>query len=232
MCLLISWLNEKKKRNIDNDLAIWPSHNTTPLLRFLVPRILQFIVGVDYIAYFIFVFFCAFPNFWFFLLNFFFSSQIVSKVLPLACSPFHCLQFLSNLPQYSLLYCLSNYLNSFFAINHPGSSPLLNVPFSLSCYLTSSISHQYSFSNSSTAPFVFSKFSILSQVSDSAINPFYHTRYLFFPLICCLFNIFSTFHSSSLSIITGASCSFLSQMATYWFVSWWFDNQKAQKSKV
>ena len=137
------------------------------------------------------------------------SSQIVSKVLPLACSPFHCLQFLSNLPQYSLLYCLSNYLNSFFAINHPGSSPLLNVPFSLSCYLTSSISHQYSFSNSSTAPFVFSKFSILSQVSDSAINPFHCTRYLFFPLICCLFNILSTSHFSSSLIMTGASCFFL-----------------------
>jgi len=24
----------------------------------------------------------------------------------------------------------------------------------------------------------------------------------------------------------------VSQMTTYWFVSWWFDNQKAQKSKV
>ena len=55
-------------------------------------------------------------------------SQIISKVLLfLVCSSFHCLQFLSNLPQYSSLYCLSNYLNSFFVVNCPGSSSLLNV---------------------------------------------------------------------------------------------------------
>ena len=113
-----------------------------------------------------------------------FSFQIISKVLfPLACSPFHHLQFLSNLPQYFLLYYLFDYPNNFFAINCPGSFPLLNVPSSLFCYLTSSISYQYSFSNSSTAPFAFSKFSISSQVSDSTVNSFYHTRYLSFPLI-------------------------------------------------
>ena len=138
------------------------------------------------------------------------SSQIVSKVLlPLVCPSFHCLQFLSNLFQYSLLYCLSDYPNSFFAINHSGSSSLLNIPFSFSCHLTSSISYQYSFSNSSTAPFVFFKFSISSQVLDSAVNPFYHTKYLSFPLIHRLFSILSTSYSSSSLIITGAGCSFL-----------------------
>ena len=138
------------------------------------------------------------------------SSQIVSKVLlPLAHSPFHHLQFLSNLPQYSSSYCLSDYPNSFFAINHPSSSPLLNVPFSLSCLLTSSISHLYSFSNSLTASFTFSRFSIPSQVSDSAVNPFYCTRYLSFPLTHCLFKILSTSYSSSLLIMTGAGCPFL-----------------------
>ena len=30
---------KEKKRNIDNDLAILPSHDTTPLLSFLIPRI-------------------------------------------------------------------------------------------------------------------------------------------------------------------------------------------------
>ena len=138
------------------------------------------------------------------------SSQIVSKVLlSLAHPPFHHLQFLSNLPQYSLLYCLSNHPNSFFAVNHPGSSPLLNIPSSLSYHLTSSVSRQYSFSNSLTVPFAFSKFSIPSQVSNSTVNLFYCTRYLFFPLIHHLFNILLISHSSSPLIMTGASCSFL-----------------------
>ena len=99
--------------------------------------------------------------------------------------------------------------NSFFTVNCPGSSSLLNVPSSLSCYLTSSMFCWYSFSNSSNTLFVFSKFSISSQVSDSAVNPFHHTRYLSFSLIHCLFNILLIFHSSSLSIMTGAGCSFL-----------------------
>ena len=139
-----------------------------------------------------------------------FSSQIVSKVLlPLPLSPFHCLQFLSNLPQYSLSYLLSNHLNSFFVVNYPGSSSLLNIFFFLSCHLTSSISYWYSFSNFLTTPFAFSKFSIPSQVSDSTVNSFYCTRYLSFSIIHCLFNILLTFHSFSSSIMIGASYSFL-----------------------
>ena len=139
-----------------------------------------------------------------------FSSQIVSKVLfSLPFSSFDCLQFLSNPPQYSSLYLLSDYLNSFFAINYPGSSSLLNIFSFLSCYLTSFMSHQYSFSYSLTASFTFSRFFLPSQVSDSAMNLFYHTKYLFFPCIRCLFRILSTFHSFSPSITTGAGCSFL-----------------------
>ena len=144
------------------------------------------------------------------------SSLIVSIILcPLFLPPFYLLQFLSNLAQYSSLYLLSVHPNNFFAINFPGNSPLWKVLSSFSCLLMSSISLLYSLSYSSIASLVFSKFSSPFHVSDSAVNPFYHTRYLFFPLICCLFNIFSTFYSSSLSIITGASCSFLLQMATY-----------------
>ena len=30
----------------------------------------------------------------------------------------------------------------------------------------------------------------------------------------------------------GTEILWVSQIATYWFVSWWFDDQKAQKSKV
>ena len=99
--------------------------------------------------------------------------------------------------------------NSFLAINHPGSSPLLNISSSLFCLLISFICCQYFFSNSSTASFVFSRFSISSQVSDSTMNPFYYIRYLSFSLTCHLFNILSIFYSFSPSIITEVSCFFL-----------------------
>ena len=123
--------------------------------------------------------------------------------------PFHHLQFFSILPQYSWSYCLSDHLYNFFAVNIPGNSLHRNVPSSCSCCTISFISHQYSFSNSSIASLAFSKFSLPSQILDSTVNPFQRTRYLSFPLTCCLFRILSTFHSSSPLIITGASCSFL-----------------------
>ena len=139
--------------------------------------------------------------------SFFFIISIIlhSLFLPL----FHLLQFLSNFSQYSLLYLLSNYPNNFLTSNLSGNSSLLNVPSSLSCLLTSSISLLYSFSNSSIASFAFSKCSFPSQVSASAVNPFHCTRYLSFSLICHLFNILSTSHSSSPSIMTGVGYPFL-----------------------
>ena len=145
------------------------------------------------------------------------SSSSSSNVL---LSPFHFFQFLSSLPQYSWSYYLSNHPNSFLTVNLPGNSPLLNVPFSLSCQFTSSMSLQYSFSNSSTVSFAFSKFSLLSQVLDSAVKPFHLTKYLSFPLIHCLFRIFSTFHFSSPSIMTGVGCSFLCPLtcSTYFHI--------------
>ena len=140
----------------------------------------------------------------------FFSSFIVSIVLcPLALPPFYLFQFLSNLTQYSSLYFLFDHPNNFLAVNLPGNSLLLKVPSSFSCLLISSMSLLYSLSNSSIASFAFSRFFFPSQVSDSAINPFYCTRYLFFPLTYHLFNILLTSYSSSPLIITGASCSFL-----------------------
>ena len=138
----------------------------------------------------------------------FFSGIVFIGSLLTGLLPFHRLQFLSILPQYSWSYCLSNYPCNFFTVNLPGSSPRWNVPSSYSCHATSSISRRYSLSNSSIASFAFSKFSFSSQVSDSAVNPFQHTRYLFFPLTHRLFRIFSTSYSSSPSIMTGASCSF------------------------
>ena len=122
-----------------------------------------------------------------------FFSLIVSKVC-LLLPPFHCFQFHSNLPQYSLLYLLSDYLNNFFTVNFPGSSFFLNVLSSLSCLLMFSISHQYSFLNSFTTPFSFSKFYFPSQLSDSAMNPFYLTKYLSFPLICHILMTFPSMH--------------------------------------
>ena len=64
---------KKKKRNINNDLAILPSHDTTPLLSFLVPRnFLQLVVWVYHVAHFVFIFLYLFSNSWFFFLSFFF----------------------------------------------------------------------------------------------------------------------------------------------------------------
>ena len=148
------------------------------------------------------------PNFF---CSIFSSSSLIifNTSLSFLCFPFHCLQFLSSLLQYSWSYYLSDYPNNFFAINLPSSSPLLNVPFSCSCLLTFFMSYWYSFSNSLIASLVFSRFSLPSQVFDSTVNHFYLTKYLFFSLIYCLFKILSTSYSSFLLIITGASCSFL-----------------------
>ena len=139
-----------------------------------------------------------------------FSFLIVSIVLcPLISPSFQHLQFLSNLAQYSLLYLLFVYPYNFLTINLPGNSSLLNVSFSLFCLLISVISLLYFFSNSSTVFFAFPRFSFPFQVSDSIVNPFDHTRYLFFSLIHCLFNILSISYSFSPLIITGVGCSFL-----------------------
>ena len=84
------------------------------------------------------------------------SSFTVSRaLLPLCCPPFHHLQFLSNLPQYSWSYLLSDYPNIFLAVNLPGSSPLLNVSSLCSCLTMSSMSCRYSLSNSLIASLVF-----------------------------------------------------------------------------
>ena len=137
-------------------------------------------------------------------------SFIISVVFyPLTLSPFHHFQFLSSLPQYFLSYCLFDHLNNFFTVNHSGSSLLLNVRSFFSCYLISSRSCWYSFLYSWIASFAFFRFFLPFQVSDSTINLFYCTKYLFFSYICYLFRILFTFHSFSLSIITGAGCFFL-----------------------
>ena len=142
--------------------------------------------------------------------TFSFCSLITSSILlSLSYPSFYHFQFLSNLPQYSWLYLLSDYSNSFLAINLPDNSSLSNIPSSYSCLITSSWSRQYSFLDSSIAFFAFFKFSLPSQVSDSTVNPFQHTKYLSLSLTHCLFNILSTFYSSFPLIITRAGYSFL-----------------------
>ena len=66
----------------------------------------------------------------------------------------------------------------------------------------------YCFSNSSTKSLAFLRFSSLSYVSSSAVYPFHCTRYLSFLCIHLSFIIFSTFYSSSPSIIMGCGLSF------------------------
>ena len=103
---------------------------------------------------------------------------------------------------------LSSHLYNIFAIYFPGNSPFLKS-------LSSAISNFFCFlisafnlsSNSATTSFVFSEFSSLSQLSCSAINPFYLTKYFIIPLIFLLSNIFSTFHSLTSSIFTNFTSS-------------------------
>ena len=95
-----------------------------------------------------------------------FSGIVFIVSLLAGLLPFHRLQFLSNLSQYSWLYRLSNHSYNIFAVNFPGNSPRWNVPSSRFCLATSSISRRYSFSNSLITSFAFSKFSLPSQVSD------------------------------------------------------------------
>ena len=123
---------------------------------------------------------------------------------------FHHCQFSSNFFQYSCSYFFSPHPYNNFAVYFPGN-PLLYMFFSssLSCRrVSSSSSLPYSLSNSSTNSLVFLRFSLLSQVSSSAVHPFYCTRYLSLPHTLLLFIIFSTSHSSSLSITTGCGISF------------------------
>ena len=101
------------------------------------------------------------------------SSGIVFIVSLLASFlPFHRLQFLSNLSQYSWSYHLSDHPYNIFAVNFPGNSPHLNIVSSRSCCATSSMSRWCSLSNSSITSFAFFKFFLPSQVSGSAVNPF------------------------------------------------------------
>jgi len=54
---------KKKKKKRNNDLAILPSHDTTPLSSFLVPRnFLQLVAWVHHVAHLVIIIFCLFSN--------------------------------------------------------------------------------------------------------------------------------------------------------------------------
>ena len=122
---------------------------------------------------------------------------------------FYLCQFFSNFLRYSALNFPLFHPYSNFAIYFPSNIPLLNSSSSIasifSCLLTSALTP---FLNLFTNSLAFSKSSSFSHESCSAINPFYHTRYLSTSLIFLLFNIFSTSHSSTPSTSIGFPSSF------------------------
>ena len=123
---------------------------------------------------------------------------------------FHLCQFLSNFLRYSFsnfpLFHLYSNFSIFLSSNFPLLNSLSSAILVLSYLLTFVFIHP---SNSSNVFFAFSKFSFFFQISCSAINSFYHTRYWFTPLIFLLFNIFSTFHFLTPSISICFPFSFL-----------------------
>ena len=122
---------------------------------------------------------------------------------------FHFHQFLSNFLKYSSSNFLSFHPYSIFAVNFTSSSSFLksfsSTISNFSCLLISVFILP---SNSSNTSLAFPKSSFLFQVLCSTINPFYHTKYLFTPLIFLLFNIFLISHSLTPSISIGFPFSF------------------------
>ena len=120
---------------------------------------------------------------------------------------FHLCQFLSNFLKYSSSNLPSSHPYNIFAVNFPSNSPLLKSLSSassiFSCFLISIFP-----SKSANASSAFFRFSLLSHVSPSAVNPFHHTKYFSTPFIFFLFKIFSTSHSSTPSTSIGFLSSF------------------------
>ena len=130
---------------------------------------------------------------------------------------FHCCQFLSNFFKYSFSNFLLSHPNNIFTVYFSSNSLLLssstfgfNFIFHFlsisSCYLTSTLILSF---NLSTNSLTFSKFFSFSHVLFSAINSFQCTKYFSTLCIFPLFNIFSTFHSSTPSTSTSFNSSTL-----------------------
>ena len=154
-----------------------------------------------------------------FLFSFSIFASIISKysLLSICLSSFHFFQFLSNLFKYSSSNFWSSHPYNNFAIYFPGNSILLYSSTSPSCLLTSTPPR----SNSSINSSAFFKFSLLSQVSPSAVKPFHYIKYFTTPLVFFLFSIFSTFHSSTSSISTGFPSSFFCPFTCSLYLTIW-----------
>ena len=151
---------------------------------------------------------------------FFLSSRFLLLFLLLSSiclSSFHFFQFFSNLFKYFSSNFQSSHLYNNFAVYFPDNSILLYSSTSLSCLLTSTPPH----SNSSINSSALFKFSLLSQVSPSAINSFYLIKYFSTPLIFFLFSIFSTFHSLTLSTSTSFPSSFFCPFTCSLYLTIW-----------
>ena len=120
---------------------------------------------------------------------------------------FHSYQFLSNFFKYSSSNFLSSHLYNILAVNFPGNLPLLKSLSSTSSIFSCFLIFVF-LSKSANASSAFFRFSLLSHVSPSAVNPFHHTKYFSTPLIFFLFKIFSTSHSSTPSTSIGFPSSF------------------------
>ena len=91
---------------------------------------------------------------------------------------FHFCQFLSNFLKYSSPKFPSFHSYNIFAIYFPSNFPLLkSLFFTLSNFYFLLNSIFILLSNSTAISFVFSKSFSLSQISYSAVNPFYYTKY-------------------------------------------------------
>ena len=125
---------------------------------------------------------------------------MILTLLPFKVSPLEKLTFIfassfltfSNLP----LFYPYNIFAVYFSSNSSLIKSLFSTIFNFSCYLTSVF---ILFSNFATTFFAFSRSFFFSYVLYSAVNSFHHTKY-FVTLLIFLFDIFSTFHSLTLSI--------------------------------
>ena len=129
---------------------------------------------------------------------------------------FHLCQFFSNFFKYSSLNFLSSQPYSNFAVYFPSNSLLLySSAFGFFFVLSPCSTFSYFFtsilnlpSNSSTNSLAFLRFSSLSHVLLSVVNPFHCTKYLFISRIFLLFSIFLISHFLLSSTSIGFLASF------------------------
>ena len=154
--------------------------------------------------------------------------QILSRPPKFSYSSAYLFHFILNfllISSYSSNFLLSHLYNN-FAVCFPGNSPLLNslasrfnfISFSFFILILHISSLNLPFSNFSIFSIVFFKFSNLSHIFSSAVYPFHFTKYFVFPLLSCLYKIFSTSYSFSPATSTeGSGIFFYSSTCSLYF---------------